>query len=237
MGRPGDAVVLPRGRSRRRVRVALRNALGRMAVHPGTAPVPAGVLVPRGVDRRAARGEADPRPGVCSRPRTRGRRAPVVPRRVLRRARIRACPDTSADRLGARRRGRVAPRRGDSRGCDSIRRRHTDLGCRQLPLRLAHPRGDRGRIRPLAGQRARGARRGRTRPCRASDARRRRHIRRLSRRHRGRTHLERVAADTVARAAVHVDVVRVRRRRRSHPTRGRATLGSGAWWRWAMGEP
>ena len=71
-----------------------------------------------------ARGAHDPRSGIRGRPRTRERRAAVVPRRVPRDARLRAGADTAADRARGRRRGRVAPRGRGSGRRDSDRRRH-----------------------------------------------------------------------------------------------------------------
>ena len=121
----------------------------------------------------------------------------------------------------------VADRRLRGIRRDPIRGRRTDGGRRELRHRLADPDGDRGGLRTTPDRRAHGARRRRIRIRRAARARGRRTLRGLSGCHWDRTHLERVAADAVARAALHLDVVRVRRRSRARFGAGLSVRASG----------
>ena len=113
----------------------------------GAATVSAGVLVSRVLDGRPVRRRPGARAGVrrCHRARVGG--TSVVPRRLSRGARVRACADPAADRARRRRRGRVPSRgrRGVRR--NSVRRRHAHGGGRQLRRRLADPRRHRRGVR------------------------------------------------------------------------------------------
>ena len=223
LDRPGDAAVLPGRRRGRRLRLARRHVLGDVAVQPGPTVVPARVLVPGRMVGRAARDTTVPGRRLRRRARTRVRRTAVVPRRVPRRARLRSCADADVDGSRGRRRGRLPDRRrrGDRR--DSVRRRHAHGGRGKLRGRLADPGGDRRGLRPPADRPARGACRGRVRIRRAGRARGHGALRRLPGRDRDRADLQRVTTDVVARAALHLDVIRVRGRRGSDPPVGRAT--------------
>ena len=168
---------------------------------------------------------ADPRRGVRGGPRTRMRRAAVVPRRLLGGARVRARPDAAAD--GARRRGRrrCAARGRGGRGRDPARRRHAGGGGANFVVVWLIPVVIGVAYARRTDRAARGARRGRGRIRRAVAlalagpyevslvVTGRRAV------------VERVTADAAPRAALHVDVVRVRRRRGRDPAVGRAAAG------------
>ena len=100
------------------------------------------------------------------------------------------------------------------------RRRHTHVGCRQLPHRLADPRRDRRGLRAPTDRDAGSAGRGRRRIHRPDNALPGGSIRGFPGGDGHRAAVQCVAADARARAALHLDVMRVRGGRGRNPAMG-----------------